>query len=266
MKPMATNGYTPEELEAAKDFLRKRLESEQSMSADVERLLYTYAGYLLSALFAAKSDSDIEDLELLIQDLIEQLIADCELLAVDEREDKRDAILFYMASERNGDTLEGRVNKRCHTFYNEVFAVYMAGELLGLNEKSLLSSIKANFEHPWDNEVLIAVREKINRGEIDADIADFEEPHFGKGVEISSLGALQTMLGYAIADAWTWWQHDKAKEDGAFGYFVLRGSSYPCQICDDAAEVFYPINDTQHIVPLHLNCKCYIVYSYVDRI
>jgi hypothetical protein len=266
MKPMATNGYTPEELEAAKDFLRKRLESEQSMSADVERLLYTYAGYLLSALFAASSETDIEDLELLIQDLIEQLMADCELLAVDEREDKRDAILFYMASERNGDTLEGRVNKRCHTFYNEVFAVYMAGELLGLNEKSLLSSIKANFEHPWDNEVLVAVREKINRGEIDADIADFEEPHFGKGVEISSLGALQTILGYAIADAWTWWQYEDAKENGAKGYHVLRGSSYPCEICDSHTGIFYLISDEDNKPQYHAHCCCLVVYSYVDRI
>jgi hypothetical protein len=263
MKPMATNGYTPEELEAAKDFLRKRLESEQSMSADVERLLYNYAGYLLSALF---SDSSDEDLELLIQDLIEQLLTDCELLAVDEREDKRDAILLYMLGERNGDTLEGRVNKRCHTLFNEVFAVYTAGKLLGWDENSLLSSIKANFEHPWQNEVLVAVREKINRGEIDADIEDFEEAHYGKGVEISSLGALQTMLGYAIADAWTWWQYEDSKEKGAKGYFVVRGSSYPCDICNEAADSFHPIDDTEHIVPLHKNCKCYIVYSYVERI
>lgn len=263
MKPMATNGYTPEELEAAKDFLRKRLESEQSMSADVERLLYTYAGYLLSALF---SDSSDEDLELLIQDLIEQLLTDCELLAVDEREDKRDAILLYMLGERNGDTLEGRVNKRCHTLFNEVFAVYTAGKLLGWDENSLLSSIKANFEHPWQNEVLVAVREKINRGEIDADIEDFEEAHYGKGVEISSLGALQTMLGYAIADAWTWWQYEESKEKGAKGYFVVRGSSYPCDICQSAADSFHPIDDTEHIVPLHRHCVCYIVYSYVDRL
>jgi hypothetical protein len=97
-------------------------------------------------------------------------------------------------------------------------------------------------------------------------VDDFSEPHFGKGVEIASKGALETMLTYAVADAWTWWQNDKAKDDGAFGYFVLRGSSYPCPICDDAAEVFHPINDTEHIVPLHLNCKCYIVYSYVERL
>lgn len=260
---MTQNSYTPEELEAAKEFLRKRLDSERSMSADVERLLYTYAGYLLSALFDGASD---EDVELLIQDLIEHLIADCELLAVDEREDKRDAILLYMLGERNGDTLEGRVNNRCHTFFNEVYAVYMAGELLGWDEKSLLSSVKANFEHPWDNEVLVAVREKINRGEIDVDIADFEEAHYGKGIEISSLGALQMMLGYAIADAWTWWQYEDAKENGAKGYHVLRGSSYPCPECDSHTGIFYPISDEDNKPQYHAHCCCLVVYSYVDRI
>ena len=260
---MATNGYTPEELEAAKEFLRKRLESERSMSADVERLLYTYAGYLLSALFSNASD---EDIELLIQDLIEQLMADCELLAIDEREDKRDAILLYMLGERNGDTLEGRVNKRCHTLFNEVFAVYTAGKLLGWDETSLLSSIKANFEHPWDNEVLVAIREKINRGEIDADISDFEEAHYGKGIEISSLGALQTMLGYAIADAWTWWQYEDAKEKGAKGYHVVRGSSFPCPECDSHTGIFYPISDEENKPQYHAHCCCLVVYSYVDRI
>lgn len=260
---MAQNSYTPEELEAAKEFLRKRLESERSMSADVERLLYVYAGYLLSALFSGKNDGDIE---LLIQDLVEQLIADCEMLAVDDREEKRDKILLYIESERNGDTLEGRVNKRCHTLYNEVLAVYSAGKLLGWDEKSLLSSIKANLDNPWQNEVLIAVREKINRGEISADVEAFEEPHFGKGVAISSKVALDTMLTYAIADAWTWYQHEEAKDNGAKGYYVLRGSSYPCDICNEAAGSFHPITDTEHIVPLHLHCVCYIVYSNVERL
>ena len=260
---MATNGYTPEELEAAKEFLKKRLESERSMSADVERLLYTYAGYLLSALFSNESD---EDIELLIQDLIEQLLADCELLAVDEREDKRDAILLYMLGERNGDTLEGRVNKRCHTFFNEVYAVYLAGKLVGWDENSLLSSIKSNLEHPWQNEVLVAVRKKISRGEIDADAANFEEAHYGKGVEISSLGALQTMLGYAIADAWTWWQYEDSKEKGAKGYFVVRGSSYPCPECDSHTGIFYPISDEDNKPQYHAHCCCLVVYSYIDRL
>lgn len=260
---MATDiTYTEQELEQAKAFLRDRIRNEQSMSADIERLLIAYAGYLLSALYRNLSD---DELEALIHDLVAQIMADVELLAVDEH-DRRDAILLYMMGERNGDTLEGRVSKRCHTFFNEVFAVYAAGKLLNLNETSLLSSIKANFKHPWENEVLVAVREKIERGEVTGNIEDFEEPHFGRGVEISSMGALQTMTAYAIGDAWMWWGHEDALSKGAKGYFVVRGSSYPCDICNEAAASFHPIEDTEHIVPLHMNCVCCIVYSYVERV
>ncbi len=70
--------YTEEELEQAKEFLRLRLANERSMSSDVERLLVMYAGYLLTALFGKATENDIE---LLINDLVSQLLADVELLA-----------------------------------------------------------------------------------------------------------------------------------------------------------------------------------------
>lgn len=260
---MATDiTYTEQELEQAKAFLRDRMRNEQSMSADIERLLIAYAGYLLSALYRNASDDELEGLVL---DLVAQIMADVELLAVDEH-DRRDAILLYMLGERNGDTLEGRVGTRCHTFFNEVFAVYAAGKLLNLNETSLLSSIKANFKHPWQNEVLVAVREKIERGEVTGNIEDFEEPHFGRGVEISSMGALQTMTAYAIGDAWMWWGHEDALSRGAKGYFVVRGSSYPCAECDSHTGIFYPIGDEDNRPQYHLNCCCIVVYSYVERV
>ena len=259
---MATDSYTQQELQEAKAFLRDRLRNEQSMSADVERLLIAYAAYLLSALFRNASDDELEGLVL---DLVAQIMADAELLAVDEH-DRRNAILLYMLGERNGNTLEGRVSERCHTFFNEVFAVYAAGKLLKLGESSLLSSVKANMKHPWQNEVLVAVREKIERGEVTGSIEDFEEPHYGRGVEISSMGALQTMTAYAIGDAWMWWGHEDALARGAKGYFVVRGSSYPCAECDSHTGIFYPIDDEDNRPQYHLNCCCIVVYSYVERL
>lgn len=258
---MAENNYTEEELAAAKEYLRLRLRNEKSMSADVIRLLEMYAAYLLTALFGNASNNDIE---LLINDLINELLSDVELLAVDEH-DRKDLILVYMNGERGGDTLEGRVSKRCRTFFDEVFAVYTAGKLMNLNYATLLSSIKANLDNPYDNEILVTAREKQKRGEFDASYV-FSAPHLGRGVEVSSKGALDRMLGHAIADAWTFWQYEDASARGAKGYHVVRGSSYPCEHCDEAAASFHPMDDTEHLVPLHLNCVCYIVYSYVERL
>lgn len=260
-KRMAKNMYTDEELEEAKAFLRSRLDNERSMTADVERLLVMYAGYLLTALFGNSTENDIE---LLITDLVSQLLADLELLAVDDH-DRKDAILLYMHKERHGDTIEGRVRKRVDTFFNEVYAVWLAGKLMNLNYQTLLSSIKANLRDPWRNEVLVAAREKVKRGEIPADYG-FDEPHYGKGEIISSYGALDRMLVYAVADAWMYWGFEDARSRGARGYYVVRGSSYPCDVCDSQTGIFFYITDDSHLPPLHLNCMCVVVYSFVPAI
>ena len=253
--------YTEQELEEAKAFLRDRLRNEQSMSADVLRLLELYAGFLLTALFGNAPENEIE---LLIQDLIEELLSDVELLAVDEH-DRKDAILLYMNSERHGDTLKGRVDKRCHTFFNEVFAVYMAGKLLNKGYNVLLNSITTNLTKPWQNEILVEVRDKIDKGELSSDF-DFSERHYGQGNAISSLTALDTMTRYAIADAWQYWRWLDEKENGAKGYFRIRMSSYDCPLCDSLCGIFYPITDEEHMNLAHSNCCCAIIYSYVERL
>lgn len=253
--------YTEQELEEAKAYLRDRLRNEQSMSAAVHRLLETYAAYLLNALFNDASD---EDIELLVQDLIEQILADCETLAVDEH-DRRDMILLYMNGERNGDTLEGRINRRCHTFLNEVFTVFVAAQLLHKTYDEVLESIVNNLETPWDNEILVAAREMQAEGALSHEY-DFDEPHYGRGIEIDSYGALDKMTRYAVGDAWMYWSYEDARDNGAKGYFVERGSSYPCDICDAQTGIFFYITDESHHPPFHLNCCCFIVYSYTERL
>ena len=170
---METINYTEQELEDAKEFLRRRIENELSMKRDVDDLLNEYAEKLLILLFR---DAPDEDINALIDELCSQLLEDCKLLAGDEH-DREDEILLYMLGERNGDTLEGRISKRCHTCFNEIVAVYLGGKLLGWDMRSLLSSIRANLDHPWQNEVLVAVREKIQRGEMAGNLDDFAEPH-----------------------------------------------------------------------------------------
>lgn len=258
---MSRIDYTPEELEEAKAFLRDRLRNEHSMTADIQRLLEMYAAYFLTALFNNATEDFVEQL---IQTLVDQLIADCELLAVDEH-DRKAPILLYMHSERNGDTIDGRVNKRVHTFFNEVFAVYVAGKLLGKGYDALLPTIKKYFDKPWENPIIVEAREMQERGEIAKDY-ELSEPHFGKGDPIASLTALDRMLRYAVADSWMWWKHQDSTARGAKGYYVVRGSSYPCEICDSHTGIFYSISNEDSMPQYHLNCCCIVVYSYSERL
>jgi hypothetical protein len=253
--------YTEEELEEAKAYLKDRLRNQRSMEKDIENLLAIYAAYLLSALFSKASD---EDIQTLINSLVEQLLSDCETLAVDTH-DRKDAIIAYMTGERNGDTLEGRIRKRAETFFNEVFAVYLAGTLLGKGQEVLLKSIKESLKRPWENEVLEEAREKQANGEISNEY-DFVEPHYGRGNATSSLLAIERALSYAVADAWTYWQWLDKIDGGAVGYYVLRGSSFPCDLCDSHTGIFFDVNDKDSLPPYHTNCVCFAVYTKVPRL
>jgi hypothetical protein len=255
--------YTEEELEDAKDFLRRRIDSELSMKHDVEELLGQYAILLLRLLDRAATQSRINAL---LDELIAQLLEDCYILGVDDNPLRHNAILLWMNSERGGDTLEGRVRKRVKTFFNEVFAVYAAYRLLGMDTglEALAATIVANMKSPWENPVLVEVREAIASGAVGGDIEEFEAPHFGRGVEVSSAGALETITGFAVADAWMWWGHEEALSNGANGYYVVRGSSYPCEECNSHTGIFYPIDDENNRPQYHQNCCCMVVYTYKE--
>lgn len=51
--------------------------------------------------------------------------------------------------------------------------------------------------------------------------------------------------------------YDIMRGNGAIGYVVYRGSSYPCQACDDNTG-FHPIEEG-YTLPVHGNCMCYAV-------
>jgi hypothetical protein len=227
------------------------------MSADLLRLLELYASYLLTAMFEGNG---VDDIELLIADLIERLMGDCELLAVDEH-DRKDAILLYMLGERNGDTLRGRVEKRVRTFVNEVTAVFIAGKLMDMGYNKMLQSIRVNLQHPWENEILVEARKQQEKGLIDSKY-NFTAPHYGQGNPVSSLTALDRMLVYAVADAWTEWKYEDSKDRGAKGFYVERGSSYPCEECDSHTNIYYDIDDEANKPQYHLNCRCLTIYVY----
>lgn len=263
---MAEIEYTEEQIEEAKAYLRDRLRNQRSMSRRLEELLVLYAEYILNALAGGIGSNVEADVELLVLDLIEQIMSDCVTLAEDEH-DRKDLIFAYINREIADDNLQGRVSSRVRTLAAEITAVYGAGRLLDYSYQKMLSSIKDNLKDPWHNPIITEAKEKAEKGEITIpEGLDLDEPSYGRGVEISSLGALDKMTTYAIAEGWTYWQHEDSASKGAKGYFVQRGSSYDCPLCDSMCGIFRDISDTEHLPPYHLSCCCFVVYSDIPRL
>ena len=262
---MEQTDYTEEQLEGAKSYLRSRLRNQQSMSRRIEELILLYAEYMLNALFSSMGGNVEADIELLIADLIEQIWNDCVLLAEDEH-DRNDLILAYISREIAGDNLHGRIEKRVRTLAAEITAVYAAGKVLTHSYAYMLSSIKEYRHDPWKNPILVEAREMRDKGVMQFTDIDLDEPHYGQGIAISSLTALDWMTENAIAEGWMYWKYLDEKDKGAVGYFRERMSSYDCPLCDEWCGIFYPISDTEHMGLRHVHCVCAVVYSYVDRL
>lgn len=263
---MTQNDYTDEMLEEAKAYLRDRIRNQQSMSRRIEELLTLYAEYLLNALFSSIGGNVENDVELLVEDLIEQIWNDCVTLAEDEH-DRKPMILAYISRDIEGDNLRGRIGERVRTFAAEVVAVCVAGRILGHNYETILSSVVGSMGDPWNNPILVAARTERDRGNITIpDDVDIDERHYGKGVAVSSLKALDLITETAVAEGWMEWLYLDKKESGAKGYYRERMSSYDCPFCDEWCGIFFPISDTEHIGQRHPNCVCAVIYTYVDRL
>lgn len=53
------------------------------------------------------------------------------------------------------------------------------------------------------------------------------------------------------------------EERGAAGYYVFRGSSYPCALCDSKTG-FHPVTDISEVIPAHGHCMCFAVPVFMN--
>lgn len=84
-------------------------------------------------------------------------------------------------------------------------------------------------------------------------------PRYGRGTRIAAEAALALLLSMTIAKGWM--QNWARINSDKLGFYVYRGSSYPCEICQSQVGFLHDISDTEGLPPLHPNCCCITVYT-----
>ena len=247
--------YTKEQLEEAKEYLRRRLDSESSMRDDIGDVLSFYIMLLVMLLVSGESEERINET---LDELVMMILEDCDTLAVDEHTDESAAILLFIHGEIGGKILDDRIRERVGTLFDELKTTVMIGLLLKMSADAIVSAFVGGMKDPWNNKVIAEYRSKVASGEIspDADI-DAEPRHYGKGVPVSSYTALSDIAVYAVSAGWS--VYDYLSNRDSVGYHVFRGSSYPCDECDSHVG-YHDISDTESLPLFHNHCKCYVVW------
>lgn len=257
------NRYTEDALERARQYLAERLEAEGLVAGAISVILEECAETLIDFILGGATD---EELDMAIESLADSIIQWIDNIAV-ETHDRRDALLLWLHGKWNGGQMGEIVSRRAGTFRDEVAVACAAGELLHRTKADILAAVKASMRDPWKNPMITEVLNEAAKGSIVIpDGLDLSERHYGQGIPVSSLTALEFLGESAVADSWTWWQHEDEKSKGAVGYFVERGSSFPCEECDSHTGIFYRIDDTEHLPQYHRSCRCFVVYTNVERL
>ena len=156
----------------------------------------------------------------------------------------------YIGGNIFGETFSARNKRYLSSFAEDIVKMIKAGAILGYSDDKILSAIRTGYKNPYAASIITKAQSK------DINISN---PSYGRGFYRSSYQNLMRNVRHTIALAW-----GRAEQEyGAIGFRVFRGSSYPCAICDDECAYVHKVGDM--VVPVHANCRCYIVFIYENE-
>ncbi len=255
---------TDEEIRQAQEFLVKRLKAERSAVSALDSLLLSASRRIINIArkynippaefrFSANPSLQAEVKEVLSL-LRRAIFSVTKVRNTFEDEDGGEPFVAPALTEENHDkTFKQRLADYVRHWGFELEATIAAAGLEGIRDAKVIEEgVKTYLDDPYDNPWI-----KEHRGEGEASRLK-AMPHFGKGKPIDSRAALALLVTAVTAKGWSqnWMRINKGKK----GYIVLRGSSFPCEICDAQVGIVHDISDTMGAPPFHPNCKCYQVF------
>ena len=256
---------TQEEINRAKEYILLRLRAERTAVSTLNTALLQAARRIVE--ISRKYNIPPENFRFSVNALLqvevrnvltilkEALYSEVEALDTfkDSKDDEKPFVAPILTSKDHDKTFRQRLDKYVSRWGYELEAIIAAAGLAGIKDaKAIEAGIREYLDRPYENPW---VKDNMNKG----DAVRLENiPHYGRGVAIASIVALKTLLTDVVAKGWmqNWQRLNQNKK----GYYVYRGSSFPCEICDAQVGFLHDINDTMGLPPFHNYCKCYTVY------
>lgn len=195
----------------------------------------------------------LNDLEDEILDLILSYSTRCT-----KDEDKKLRLLpWILALGKNNKGLRASLQDRLWVFSRDVEAMIAAAKTAKFDASRAVSVIKSNLHTVYQMPGMAAAFAH----------SSLYKAHYirtrgvKKGNRGSSNSEANNIIRFAkmtVQMSWMHYHQELYKEQGAAGYYVLRGSIYPCDLCDSKVG-FHPIDDVDGYPPFHPSCCCWTV-------
>lgn len=249
------------ELKRSVDYSRKRLQAIRNCEDHVASTLWSAANKIISSSKKYRTGKNLRNEASLLREAksiageAEESInsyisayskASCKILGIDSEN-----IESFLVSDIYGKTTSERNAVYLGNFAEDIVRMIKAGTLMGYSDQQLLSSIRTGYKDPYHTSVIT----KAKRKDINIDV-----PSYGKGYYRNAYQNIVRNASQVIALAWGQAEQEYGQENGAIGYYVHRGSSYDCPVCDALCGYIHSL-DTM-VIPSHISCKCRVEFAF----
>lgn len=252
---------TENEIRAAKEWIVSRLGMERAAEEYLGRILRKYARMIAEVSlrygiapqrFRFSANPALErEVRAILAQVRDLLYGRAEYSCTFGKDGDEHVSPVFLEADK-GKTFRQRLAEYVSRWGYEVEAGIAAALLSGSRDVREIADMLVNYvEHPYENPEV-----RKHRGEGAASKL-LKVPHYGGGRAIAAFAALALLLRQTTARAWM--REWKERNGDALGFYVMRGSSYPCSACDMECGYLHPMSD-EGVVPVHPNCCCYTVY------
>jgi len=161
---------------------------------------------------------------------------------------KNALFISFMSLLIDGKTIADRINSYLSGLKLEIES-YIA---VGLNNSDSMTSIFNNWYYnrkkPYNSSII-----KSNIGKFEAEGLN-KGIRFGSGYNSSSFMGLKELEMNNTFQSYNYILNEIWKEKGINGWYTVRGSNYPCPICQAQVGKFHPMSDK--FLGYHNRCCC----------
>lgn len=261
----------------AKIYLDKVVDQMVLADSDLKRILKSDIGELidqclryssLDKSFEFSADPELESIvnETLLQlqtDLFNILIMRTENASQigfeKEQEDHSDAFLLaFLGLKIGGYTVQEKINFFTGHVRSEVEAYVAAGIAKGWGRNKILNEYLSNLKKPYQSGL---IQDAIKEGGFKAERIKNKGVTFGVGHYVSSFNNLKRLEQTAVFEAYNHtvnsiWMN----RSNIVGWYTVRGSTYPCEICDSEVGMFH--SKEEFFYGYHKKCCCIMIPVY----
>ena len=265
---------TVEDVNAAKEFVLQRGEYGRLLVAEIDELLEDAAQEIVSICYrydfepknlyfgVGFNEQMMDEISAVMDELEEKILAlidrYCAVVVRNKAAEKRTALLAWLSTLGHGNrNLRDTLDDYLYKFMKDLEASVAALKYTGADLPKAITRIKAHLHSIY---TMPEMQSAFKRA------TDFTATYVRSrgvqqgGVGLSNNGStnVTNMARTTLDMAWMRQYRFDMAEKGAAGYYVSRGSSYPCALCDSMTG-FHPMTDIDGFPPYHPHCCCFVI-------